>query len=163
VREERAGDGRQLEAEFAEADEEAGGEIRRDAEAVHAALHRRENDGIGHAGGRVGLAQVVDDLGEVEHLVEGRLLLGAADLEQREQADLPAADAEGREGIRGVETREPPQVGVLGRGRHQQDVGRGRGLAGGGLEAGHAEHDDEGRRAVKRKRHGHRAFLGQPT
>ena len=115
-------DGVELEAELAEALEEAHREIGRHAEALDAALEGGEDDRIGHARLRVGLAQVADDRGQVEDLVERGFILRAADLHPGEQADAPAADREGRERIRSVEAAEPAQVGVLGRSRHHQDI-----------------------------------------
>ena len=112
----------ELEAEFAEALEEAHREVGRHAEALDAALEGGEDDRVGHARLRVGLAEVGDDRREVEHLVEGGFILRAADFHAREQADATTADREGRERVGGVEAAEPTQVGVLGRSRHHQDV-----------------------------------------
>ena len=118
-------DGVELEAEFAETLEEPYREIGRHAEALDATFEGGEDDRVGHARLRVGLAEVADDRREVEHLVEGGFILRAPDFHAREQADATAADREGRERVRSVEAAEPTQIGVLGRSRHHQDVADG--------------------------------------
>ena len=115
-------DGVEFEAEFTEALEEAHREISRHAEALDATLEGGEDDRVGHARLRVGLAEVADDRREIEDLIESGFVLRAADFHAREEADAAAADREGRERIGGVEAAEPTQVGVLGRSRHHQDV-----------------------------------------
>ena len=69
----------ELQTEFAEALIEAHRKVRRDPKTMDALLERREDDGIGDAGFRVRLAEVPDNGGEVEYLVEGRLSLRATD------------------------------------------------------------------------------------
>ena len=138
-------DGVELEAELAKALEEAYRKIRRHPEAVDATLEGREDDRVGDAGLRVGLAEIADRRGEVEHLVEGGFILRAADFHAGQQSDAATADGESGERVRGMEAAEPAQVGVLGGSRHHQHVADGWG--GGAVGAGHGRRMPEVRPA----------------
>ena len=98
----------------------------RHGEATDAARLGLGGDDLGDAGLGIAEAGGADELGEIQDLVEGRLLLGAGDLEEREKPDLAALVREGGEGVAGLEAREPPQVGVDGRGGEEKDFRPGR-------------------------------------